>query len=143
MYLDRQHYSQDIIDELLHRDVGAMSHHIMATTNEVRSRAFRNAVKWIWSRTGAVMLKSIEHQRVRRHLEGLDAHLLADIGLARTEITAAIEGRLLRPEPFVPSELLAHAMATDVRNTRRRREVRHMKRQVRRHRPAAVATKAA
>lgn len=143
MYLDRQHYSKDIIDKLLPSNVGAMSHHIMATTNEARSRAFRVAANWIWSRTGAVVQKNIEHQRMRSHLEGLDAYLLADIGLVRTEITAAIEGRLERPEPFAPSELTVHAMVRDLRNARRRREVRHMKRQVRRHRPAAVATKAA
>lgn len=144
MYLDRQYYSNDIIAELLPSNVGAMSHHIMATTNETRSKAFRDAVKWIWSRTGAIIQKSMEHQRMRSYLEGLDTYLLADIGLARNEITAAIEGRLERPEPFAPSELTVHAMVKDLRNTRRRREVRHMKRrQVRRHRPAAVATKAA
>lgn len=143
MYLDRQHYSKDITAELLPNNVGAMSHHIMAATNEARSRAFRDAIGWIWERTGSVLLKSMDHQRMRSHLEGLDAYLLADIGLQRNEITAAIEERLDRPEPFAPSELTVHAMVKDLRNARRRREVRHMKRQVRRHRPAVVATKAA
>ncbi len=143
MYLDRQYYSQNIIDELSHNDVGAVSHRIMATTNEVRSRAFRNAAKWIWNCTGATLLKNIERNRVRRHLEGLDPHLLADIGLSRNDIAAAIEGHLLRPRPFAPSELLVHGVVTDVRNTRRRREVRRIDRQVRRYRPAAAASKAA
>lgn len=143
MYLDRQHYSKDIIAELLPSNVSAMSHHIMATTNETRSKTFRDAVKWIWNRTGAIVQRNMEHQRMRSHLEGLDSYLLADIGLARNEITAAIEGRLERPEPFAPSELTVHAMVKDLRNARRRREVRHMKRQVRRHRPAAVSTRAA
>ena len=141
MYLDRQNYSKDIMSELRPNDFGALSRQIVWETNGARSRAFRNAMGRLCKGFMAMLAQRVARHDARRHLESLDPYLLADIGLERDEIPAAVEGRLERPDPHVAVELTVHDMAQDIRNTRRRRKARTIRRQGRR--AATVTRKAA
>lgn len=92
------------------------------------SEQARCAAEWLWSRTGAIAAQSMEQTRVTRHLETLSPRLLADIGLDRDDVASAVAGRMSRPDPYLSADFTIQSMVSDLRNMRRRREVRRMKR---------------